>query len=157
MKRMLDEYYAKFYNKMFSRSKMLKADNYENAARLAEWKEKLRSSWDNLEIISVRVPDASSKPLKLGKLFKAEIEINTHGIPVSDLGVEILFGKPLHGVVEEPLFIKPMKVKEGSEETVTFSCSFKVEHTGRLDFTFRIFPVHEMLPHRQDFPLVKWI
>jgi len=26
-----------------------------------------------------------------------------------------------------------------------------------VDFAFRLFPVHELLPHRQDFPLVKWI
>jgi phosphorylase/glycogen(starch) synthase len=136
---------------------MLKADNYSTAAELAQWKENIRSAWDEMEIVSVRVPDASSEPLKLGKLFKAEIEINSHGIPAGDLGVELLFGKPVHGLVERPLFIEPLNVVNESEQTVTFACSFKVEHTGRLDFAFRIYPKNNLLPHRQDFPMVKWV
>jgi len=157
MKRMMDDYYNKFYNKMFVRSKILKDAGYAEAKALARWKEDIRNAWDNMEILSVKVPNANKKPLKLGQLFKAEIEIKTAGINASDLGVEILFGKPIHGVVEQPLFIKPLHLKGEEDGKVTFTCSFKAEHSGRLDYAFRIYPTDELLPHRQDFNLVRWI
>ncbi len=157
MKRMMDDYYNKFYNKMFVRSKILKDAGYAEAKALARWKEDIRNAWDNMEILSVKVPNANKKPLKLGQLFKAEIEIKTAGINASDLGVEILFGKPIHGVVEQPLFVKPLHLKGEEDGKVTFTCSFKAEHSGRLDYAFRIYPTGELLPHRQDFNLVRWI
>ena len=33
----------------------------------------------------------------------------------------------------------------------------EVEETGVFDIGFRIFPRHKDLPHRMDFPLVRWI
>jgi starch phosphorylase len=39
MKRQLDDYYEKFYNKLSERSKQLQANNYQLAKEIALWKE----------------------------------------------------------------------------------------------------------------------
>ena len=32
-----------------------------------------------------------------------------------------------------------------------------VNETGVFDIGFRIYPKHERIPHRMDFPLVRWV
>ncbi|MEA3478886.1 MAG: alpha-glucan family phosphorylase [Bacteroidota bacterium] len=157
MKRMLEDYYKQFYHKLRSRSKKLKAHNYRIAGELAHWKNNIRSAWDQMEIESVKVPNSSKKALKLGQNFKAEIRIKTDRIRPTDLGVEVVFGKPVHGNVEHPLFTKSLQFKDEADQISTFTCEFKIEHTGRLDYAFRISPSNKLLPHRQDFNLLRWI
>ena len=44
---------------------------------------------------------------------------------------------------------------EGSFGEYTFVQ--EVSETGLFDIGFRIYPKHQMIPHRMDFPLVRWI
>ena len=44
---------------------------------------------------------------------------------------------------------------EGS--LATFEAAVLPEHTGMYQVGKRIFPKNPRLPHRQDFPLVKWL
>ena len=52
MKRQLDDYYSKFYNKEAARFKVLAADNYAKAKEIAAWKETVASKWDQIEVVS---------------------------------------------------------------------------------------------------------
>ncbi len=38
-----------------------------------------------------------------------------------------------------------------------YSVDVPVVNAGTFNYGFRVFPKHELMPHRQDFPLVKWI
>ena len=51
MKRQLDDYYSKFYNKEAARFKVLAADNYAKAKEIAAWKETVASKWDQIEVV----------------------------------------------------------------------------------------------------------
>ncbi len=157
MKRMLNEYYDKYYNKLFEQTKLFKENNYQKALELADWKQKLRERWDQIQIISARIPDLTPGSLKLGDVFKAEIKLNTHDISPSDIGIEVLFRQKNHGKVECPLFVKQLQLTNYNNNIASFSCEFPVKHSGALNFAFRIYPSNELLPHRQDFNLVKWI
>jgi phosphorylase/glycogen(starch) synthase len=44
---------------------------------------------------------------------------------------------------------------EGS--LATFEAEVLPEHTGMYQVGKRVFPKNPCLPHRQDFPLVKWL
>ncbi len=52
MKRMIDDYYEKYYKKLFVRNKYLIDNNFEKARELAEWKQRMRDEWDNIEVIN---------------------------------------------------------------------------------------------------------
>ena len=64
MKRQLDDYYAKFYNKMSVRGKLLLANDYAKAKEIAAWKELVASKWDEIEVVS----SEKAEELKLGKI-----------------------------------------------------------------------------------------
>lgn len=50
MKRQLDDYYDRFYNKLSEHFHILAADNFAKAKMMADWKANVRSRWDAIEI-----------------------------------------------------------------------------------------------------------
>jgi phosphorylase/glycogen(starch) synthase len=93
----------------------------------------------------------------LGEPFKAEVILDMNELSSSDIGVEILFGKKVNDEVKEPILIREMEVFRTNGDIVSFSCEVPIDQAGVYDFAFRLFPKNPLLPHRQDFNLVKWI
>ena len=52
MKRQLDDYYEKFYNKEAKRFKEIAKDNYKLAKEIALWKETVAERWDGIRVVS---------------------------------------------------------------------------------------------------------
>ena len=157
MKRMLNDYYDKFYNKMNIRLSKLKANNYEKAGEIANWKTKLLHSWTNIKVVSLALPDSTKRPLVSGENFKAEITLDLSNLNASEIGVEVLFGQKENDKVEKIIFTKQLVLKEFEKSIAKYVCNFEILKPGVFDYVFRIYPKNELLPHRQDFCLVKWV
>jgi len=158
MKRMLDDYLRKYYLPQYDRARRMRADDYALARSLAEWKTCMKNAWDKLEILSVSIPDSTVKPLDLGQRFRADLLIRSAGIQARHLGVEVVFGnKSASGEVKEVQFKQDLKLKQETDGEMLYSCSFPTTRVGVFDYAFRIFVRHPDLPHRMDFPLVKWV
>ncbi|MFA6949115.1 MAG: alpha-glucan family phosphorylase [Lentimicrobiaceae bacterium] len=157
MRRMLDDYYNKYYYKIIERSSLLKAKDYEKARNLSIWKRKVIRGWESIEVVSVGVPDSNKKPLRLGENFVAEIVLNVNELSPSDIGLEVIFGQKENGEVNKIAFIEEMTVAGVDVNIVTYFIEIKTIQAGVYDFAFRLYPKHPLLPHRQDFNLVKWI
>ncbi|HNW76612.1 MAG TPA: alpha-glucan family phosphorylase [Bacteroidales bacterium] len=157
MKRQLDDYIRLYYNRMIERSLRLKADNYQIACDIAAWKRKILKGWDQIEVIKIKTPDSSRRPLDLGEPFKAEVVLNTYEIPPEEIGIEVIFGKKINDVVRHPEMIFEMKIAKTGKRGALYACEIEIDRAGVYDFVFRVFPKNSLLPHRQDFPLVKWI
>ncbi|MGN0208387.1 MAG: alpha-glucan family phosphorylase, partial [Paludibacteraceae bacterium] len=56
-KRMMDDYFNKFYNKLAKRHALLAANHYATAKDIAAWKENMAAHWDEIEVIKVEMPD----------------------------------------------------------------------------------------------------
>jgi alpha-glucan phosphorylase-like protein len=157
MKRQLDDYFERYYNRMLKRSKVIAGKNYEMARHIASWKRKVMRGWDSIEILSVKTPDSTQKPLELGEPFRAEIILDLNELTGTDIGIEVLFGKKVNDVVKEPAFIREMILEKAERNIVSFTCDIKINQAGVYDYVFRLYPKNPLLPHRQDFNLVKWI
>ncbi|KAF0202606.1 MAG: starch [Bacteroidetes bacterium] len=157
MKRMLDDYYKQFYNNLISRSTILFANEYENIRLLSAWKRRMLRGWDSIEVVSVKVPDSSKKALRLGENFVAEIVLNVNELSASDIGLEVLFGHKINDEVKTISFIEDMTVAGVNGNIVTFFIEIPTLQAGVFDYAFRLGPRHPLLPHRQDFNLIRWI
>lgn len=157
MKRMLDDYYNQFYNKLITRSKQMQAEGYKMAHEMRAWKMKLRQAWENIEIKSVKAPDPTVRPLKFGENFVAEVNLNTPGLIAGEVGIELLVGKKLHDRIDELVFKEEMHIIDSGEGWSRYRVDVPIFRAGVYDYTFRIFPKNENLPHRMDFPMLKWI
>ena len=157
MKRMLDDYYDKFYTKLFNRSREIRNNDFELAEKIKDWKEDILKKWDGLEVVKVRLPDSSSKPLNLGEDFIVEITLNTNDIPAGNIGIDIVLGQKVNDRVEDIYHVEDLKLINESGNKASYSCSITLNVSGVFDFAFRIFPKADFLAHRQDFNLVKWV
>jgi phosphorylase/glycogen(starch) synthase len=157
MKRQLDDYIRQYYNPLLKRSRIMAGKNYEMARHIASWKRKVMRGWESIEVISVKTPDSNVKPLSLGESFKAEIVLDLNELSGTDIGIEVLFGKKINDEVQEPSFTEEMTLMRTEKNLVSFACDIPINQAGVYDFVFRLFPKSPLLPHRQDFNLVKWI
>ncbi|NCA77781.1 MAG: alpha-glucan family phosphorylase [Alphaproteobacteria bacterium] len=157
MKRQLDDYIRQYYHPMLKRTRILTGKNYEMARHIASWKRKVIRGWESIEVISMKVPDSNQKPLQLGESFKAEIILDLNELSGTDIGIEVLFGKKINDEVKEPSFKEEMTLVKSEKNIVSFVCDIPINQAGVYDFVFRLFPRSPLLPHRQDFNLVKWI
>ncbi|MEI7897772.1 MAG: alpha-glucan family phosphorylase [bacterium] len=157
MKRQLDDYIRQYYNPLLKRSRIMSGKNYEMARHIAAWKRKVLRGWESIEVVSVKTPDSNVKPLSLGESFKAEIILDLNELSGTDIGIEVLFGKKINDEVKEPSFTEEMTLMRSEKNFVSFGCDIPINQAGVYDFVFRLFPKSPLLPHRQDFNLVKWI
>ena len=157
MRRMIDDYYNKYYNVLFERSSMMLANDYEKARQLAAWKRRILRGWDSVEVVSVSMPDSTKRPLRLGENFVAEIVLNVNELSPNDLGLEVLFGQKVNDEVKTIIDLEEMTLAGVDGNIVTYFIEIRTEQAGVYDFAFRLFPKHPLLPHRQDFNLVRWI
>jgi len=157
MQRMLDEYYAKFYSKLFITGKRMRSEGYSNARRLVEWKQKIRHNWDGITVESLSIPDSNGKPMDFGSDFEAEILLNLPNLDINDIGVEIIMGNKTNGDVKEISFKKELDAVEFKDGMAKYRCKFPLQNAGVHDFAFRIFPKHPDLQYRMHLPMVKWV
>ncbi|MFZ4463055.1 MAG: alpha-glucan family phosphorylase [Bacteroidales bacterium] len=157
MKRMLNDYFDRFYNKLIARSHRMKKDHRKFAHDMAAWKANIRANWDAIEVKTIKVPDPTIRPLNFGENFVAEITLQTPGIKAGDVGIELLFGRKLHDKIDEIVFVEKMNMVSSGDDWTTFSINVPVYRAGVYDYTFRIYPNNPDLPHRMDLPLLKWI
>jgi alpha-glucan phosphorylase-like protein len=157
MKRQLDDYIRQYYAPLFKRSRIMTGKNYEMARHIASWKRKVLRGWDSIEVIAMKTPDSNQKPLSLGESFKAEIILDLNELSGTDIGIEVLFGRKINDEVNAPDFLEEMTIIRSEKNIVVFGCDITINRAGVYDFVFRVFPKSPLLPHRQDFNLVKWI
>ncbi len=156
-KRMMDDYFEKFYNKQAKRHAYLIANNYKKAREIAAWKMNMVAHWDDIEVISVNMPDAMLNNPNVGDKFKVSVEIDTKDLHDNGIGVELVAVRTsLHNndklyEVEELSLVRT----EGSR--MYFETDYLLDYAGGLKFGFRMFPKNADLPHRMDFCYVRWI
>jgi len=157
MKRMLNDYFDRYYNKLIEASRKNINENFAPATAMALWKQKVKNAWDNIQVQTIKAPDPTVRPLDFGENFVAEITLQTPGLDSGEIGIELLFGRKLHDKIDEIVFVEKMNIVGSGDGWVQYHINVPVYRAGVYDFTFRIFPVHPNLPHRQDFPMVKWL
>ena len=157
MKRMLDDYFAQYYNKLIERTDFMRENRYQKAFEIAAWKKKVESNWDKIEVESIKIPDSSLRSLTFGDVIIAEINLKTPGLDRGDVGVEIVFGGKDKNGNDKVMQVEQLQLVDAGEGWARYYINLPLNKAGIFDYTFRIYPTNDLLPHRQDFALVKWI
>ena len=87
MKRQLDDYYDKFYNKEAKRSKRLQANNFRVAKDIALWKETVAERWDNIRVVSK--DDSAFADMATGQKAEITYVIDEQGLQDA-VGLELV-------------------------------------------------------------------
>ena len=156
MKRQLDDYFNKFYNKMAERSRSLVANDYAKAKEIAAWKETVAQRWDSLEVVSSNKTESVMQGLfETGKSYEMEYVIDEKGLEDA-VGVEmVVMGYDADGS-EKLLKVVPLELVGREGNLYRFHGKIKNDFPGTFKVAYRMYPKNADLPHRQDFCYVKW-
>ncbi|MFA8299513.1 MAG: alpha-glucan family phosphorylase [Hyphomicrobiales bacterium] len=157
MKRMLDEYYGKFYNKLYKRSVSLMADDNKKLNEIVRWKNEMRMTWEHLEVVDIVMSGDNGTHATLGDELSAEIKIKAPDVEPEDIHVEVIVGQGESGSVKEIKRTYQMDLVNSENDVLTFKSSVILEYAGDFRYAIRVYPYNKDLPHRMDFPLLKWV
>ena len=157
MKRMIDDYYEKYYLKLFSRNKYLTGNNFEKAKALAAWKSTMRTEWDNIEVINYSFERAGGNVYRSGHDYVAEIALDVKKIPKENVGVEFIITHMSKQGEHEFVASEEFKLVSCKNGKCFYRANLVPEKAGSFFYGIRIYPKHKDLPHKQDFYLLRWI
>ncbi len=157
MKRMLDDYFHQFYFQMAKRTRLLQQDGFERVKQLNNWKTAVSQQWEQVRVSAMNVFDTDNYAVALGESFKSNITLQLGGIPAENIGLEVVFFKRLNDDEIQLKFAREFELKSKDGDQATYECDIALDIVGVYEYGFRIFPKHDLLPHRQDFNLVKWL
>ena len=156
-KRMIDDYIARFYTKLASRSAILNADNYAKAKEIAAWKEKIAEGWNRINVLSLDVPEKLLHNPQVGEMYNINIVIDIDGLNDKGIGIELVATKLGKNNVDILYDVDELKLVKAEGSKMFFSIDYQLNKAGSFKYGFRMFPKNEDLPHRQDFCYVRWI
>ncbi len=155
MKRMIDDYIERFYNKEAARTAKLRANDYAHAREIVAWKEKVAAAWDGIKVFDVIVNDESNGNAVAGQKYSVQIIVDTNGLG-RDIAIENVIYKQEEG--EDKLWSKvDFEVVKEEGNVLTYELKSTLTDAGVFRFGYRIYPKNEALPHRQDFAFSRWV
>jgi starch phosphorylase len=157
MKRMIDDYFAKFYNKLAKRHALLEADNYKIAKSIAKWKENVAAHWDEIEVVKIQGAENNFMNLNVGDKFKVAVELDTKGLNDKGIGVELVAIRTSTHNNDKLYEVEPLKLVKSEGSHLFFELTYQLDYAGGMKFGLRMYPYHELLPHRMDFCYVRWL
>ncbi|WP_065220478.1 MULTISPECIES: alpha-glucan family phosphorylase [Butyricimonas] len=154
--RMLTDYEEKFYLPMSRRYHRLRENNYAVANQIAEWKKKVGREWDSVQVDGLILPDKSKQIISLGKSYQAKVTLDLGELSIDDVGIELvaMMKKDENLEVCFTQEFVPVSFENGK---ALYSIEVTPDDPGQFMLGLRIFPKNILLPHRQDFALVKWV
>jgi starch phosphorylase len=156
MKRQLDDYFDKFYNKEAKRFKVLAADNYAKAKEIAAWKEEVAAKWDSIKVVSSeKDADVANGTMESGKKYTITHVVDEQGLDDA-IGIELVTISTDQNGKQHIYSVKPFEVVKKEGNLYTFQCKHEMENAGSFKVCYRMYPKHNDLPHRMDFCYVRW-
>jgi len=152
-RRMINDYVNQYYTKQYERTQIINAKDYEMAKRISSWKRRMKRAWANIEVLDVSLFDKVTEAIDSGTEYPAQVTLNLNDINPDFIGVELIITENQHEFVNRQQFT--LSHFEGGK--AIFETKIQSDRSGTFNYGIRVYPTHDMLPHRQDFGLLKWI
>ena len=155
-KRMMDDYFEKFYNKLAKRHALLGANNYKVAKEIVDWKQNIVAHWDGIEVVNSTL-NAKSAELSVGNKCTIAVELDTKDLNDKGIGVELVAVRTSTHNNEKLYEVKPLELVKTEGSHLFFETEYQLAYAGGMKFGLRMYPNNALLPHRMDFCYVRWI
>jgi len=157
MKRMMDDYFDRFYCKLATRSAMLSDNQFDEAKKMAGWKKEVASHWDAFQVESFNYYTTSTYQHVVGDDYLIEIVINRKDLR-SMMGIDLVVAREnTENHKLEFVSTRPFQLKKEEGAKLYFELKNTTTEIGHLKVGVRAYPYNEKLPHRMDFAYVRWL
>jgi starch phosphorylase len=153
--RQVGEYLTRFYKPAAEQWRRYVQFNFAGARAVANWKARVRTAWQS---IAIRRIDAARQRIAFGESLRFEVAVNLDGLTPEDVVVELLLGRP--GDSGLPRARSHQLRNEGpiaGGREHLYMIEFKPELCGKIEYHIRIYPFHELLTHRFEMGMMKWL
>ncbi len=155
MKRQLDDYYSKFYEKQAKRFKELEKNNYRLAKDIAIWKESVAERWDKISVVSSEWTFPATG-IEAGSKYHLKYVINEQGLDDA-IGLEKVNVVTDKDGNDKVFNVEPLEVTGHEGNNFIFEGDLAPHQFGQYKSAIRMYPKNKNLPHRQDFCYIKWL
>ena len=153
--RMLSEYLAKFYAPAAAQGRRYLKEACSGAREVAAWKAKVRAAWNK---VAIRPHGQALRRIGFGESIRVEVAANLNGLAPADVAVELLLGRP--GKLEGDN-IRTYRLGHaglmGDGKAHLFTLELAPELCGKLEYRIRAYPHHELLTHRFEMGMMRWL
>ena len=156
MKRQLDDYYSKFYEKEAKRFKELSKNDNRLAKEIALWKETVAERWDAINVVSAESTAPASGLHHTGQDYVLRYVINEQGLDDAVALEKVNVALDKEGR-EHVFSIEPLEMVKKEGNLYTFEAKLSPKQAGQYKSAVRMYPKNKNLPHRTDFCYVKWL
>jgi hypothetical protein len=155
MNRMMQDYYERYYLKMFERSRLLHENRYERARLLALWKYQVYSNMEKIRVVSSGFSGAGE--YRVGEVYTGSVVLELEDILPAWIRVELVVtDRDKQGNIVL-VFKQPFKLEKQEGSQAWYSIRVEPTTPGYFFYDVRIVPTHPLLPHPQDINMVMWI
>lgn len=154
-RRMMRDYFDRFYIKQAERSKGIIAEDYRHARDMAQWKAKVSGVWNDVEVVNVQLADGITNSYKMGQDYPSKVVLDLKGLTPEEVGVEIIVvtsDEPVEFIQKQEF--TPVKTENGMTH---YQLDLNLKQSGTFNYGLRVYPKNENLAHRQDFRYLRWI
>ncbi|PIF05838.1 MAG: hypothetical protein CSA36_04710 [Draconibacterium sp.] len=155
--RMIRDYQERYYHPQYERSQKIIADNFKLARDIVDWKHKISSYWDKIEVKSVEFADGITNKMVIGNEYPMKVCLDLKGLPSENIGVELVITENGNQQTRKIVDRVELNVESTDGTVCCYTHQLDSNHPGSFNYGFRIYPKNENLPHRQDFDYVRWI
>ena len=156
-KRMMDDYFDRFYCKLAKRHATLSGNNYELSKQIVAWKENMVAHWDEISLVSSNVEEVLSAGVTVGEQYKLEAILDTKSLGDKGIGVELVVVRSSLHNNDKLYHVQEFDLKKAVGSILHFETTYTANYAGALKFGLRMFPKNDLLPHRMDFCYVRWL
>ena len=154
-KRMMKDYFTRYYLPQSQRTTLLKSDNFQKAKELAAWKAKIVDVWNTIEVKNIQISDGITNTYEMGKAYPSRVTLDLKGLSPGEIGVELIVATG----TDQPHFVAKydfaVETQEGS--LAHYILQLTLKKPGSYNYGLRIYAKNSALPNRQDFRLLKWL
>ena len=156
MKRQLDDYYDKFYNRLGQRFRQLSANDNAQAKAIAAWKEHVAAKWDAIKVVTFEANHGpNADVITSGSKHTLRVKVDTAGLEDS-IGIEMVMTAIDSEGKEYVYEVAPFNIVDHEGNLTVYELVDTIDKAGSFKVAYRIYPKNDLLPHRQDFCYVKW-
>ena len=157
MKRMMDDYYDRFYFPLEKSQTATAKQDYAAARDFAAWKQDVAGRWSGIRTVANNSFDSVNNALPASAEYQAEVEVDTNGIDAQHLTLELCVYRRLTEDKLELVRAAPFELVSQRDGVATFRFAESPEYSGVFEYGFRLRPVHPLMAHAQDLNLVYWV
>ena len=154
--RMLQEYTEVLYLQAHSAGRVMITDSCERARAISAWRQKVRNTWNRVEIVKVDCT-AEKGEIRVGDKIMFSIEARLGDLSPDDISVDVVCGLlDSRGNLEEGKVYMTHHLSEGADAIHHFTVEVPFWESGRHGYAVRISPYHPDLVRSFASEFISW-